>query len=221
MIKKSIALMLCFLLFLTISGCGKAEENDYEELFMNGTVTQINDGSVLVIPVEGSDELASSDSFDVSTDKLDSSTDICVGDTIEVVYSGGIEETYPARFGNIISIRVISEAFDDVVLSFKDDTLTDSTATLLIQNTTEDKTFTFGPDYYLDIKGEFGWETIELDEPLVWNAIAYELKPGEQVENGINWAFGYGKLEKGEYRLYKSFCDEEGYSNKVFVEFGI
>lgn len=75
-------------------------------------IIEIQNNSYLVEPVEGSHELNSSDRITVSMENLDSSLDPEVGDIIEITYNGDIMETYPARLGEIYSIKVVAEAQD-------------------------------------------------------------------------------------------------------------
>lgn len=73
------------------------------------SILEINDGSYLVEPVEGSPELRSSDRIMVSMKHLDSSLEPEVGNIIEIIHSGEIMESDPARLQDVYSIRVITE----------------------------------------------------------------------------------------------------------------
>lgn len=77
---------------------------------MIAIVTGIDNGSMLVTPVEGSWELNSSDLFRIPIQNMESSPEPRVGDMIEVEYDGGILETYPASFENIIYISVVEQS---------------------------------------------------------------------------------------------------------------
>ena len=76
-------------------------------------ILEINDGSYLVEPVEGSPELRSSDRITVSIKHLDSSLEPEVGDLIEIIHSGEIMESDPARLQDVYSIRVATEKEDE------------------------------------------------------------------------------------------------------------
>lgn len=69
----------------------------------------IFDSYYLVEPVEGSPELRSSDRIEVKIEHLDSSLEPKVGDIIEVIHSGEIMESDPARLQDVYSIRVVKE----------------------------------------------------------------------------------------------------------------
>lgn len=69
----------------------------------------IFDSYYLVEPVEGSPELRSSDRIEVKIEHLDSSLEPKVGDIIEIIHSGEIMESDPARLQDVYSIRVVKE----------------------------------------------------------------------------------------------------------------
>ncbi len=99
-----------------------------EQRTVRAQITEIEDSSFLVTPVEGAWELSSSDLFRVPIKNMPPSPEPQVGDIVEITYDGFILESDPAQFSNVLSIRVISQAekltLDDVVtLSQKGDTL--------------------------------------------------------------------------------------------------
>lgn len=69
----------------------------------------IFDSYYLVEPVEGSPELRSSDRIEVKMEHLDPSLEPEVGDIIEIIHSGEIMESDPARLQDVYSIRVVKE----------------------------------------------------------------------------------------------------------------
>lgn len=73
------------------------------------TVTEINGNTMIVKPVEGSWELSSADQFSLSASLLDEGVTPTVGMALEITYDGGVMETYPAQFGNVQKVTVISE----------------------------------------------------------------------------------------------------------------
>ena len=72
-------------------------------------ILEIFDNHYLVEPVEGSPELRSSDRIEVKIEHLDPSLEPEVGDIIEIVHSGEIMESDPARLQDVYSIRVVKE----------------------------------------------------------------------------------------------------------------
>lgn len=76
---------------------------------MQATVMEIENGTMLVKPVEGAWELNSADLFRIPIKNMEASPEPRVGDMIEVEYNGGILETYPASFENIFYISVVEQ----------------------------------------------------------------------------------------------------------------
>ena len=77
-------------------------------------ILSIGNDTFLVEPVEGSSELRSSDQIQVPMKNMSPSPEPQVGDIIEIRYNGDIMETYPARLGEVYSIRVTQEAPETV-----------------------------------------------------------------------------------------------------------
>lgn len=80
-----------------------------EQRTVQARITEIEDRSFLVAPVEGASELSSSDLFRVSITNMPPSPEPQVGDIVEITYDGFILESYPAQFSNVHSIRVVSQ----------------------------------------------------------------------------------------------------------------
>lgn len=99
-----------------------------EQRTVQARITEVEDSSFLVVPVEGASELSSSDLFRVPITNMPPSPEPQVGDIVEITYDGSILESYPAQFGTVYSMRVVSQGgkltLDDVVmLSQKGDAL--------------------------------------------------------------------------------------------------
>ena len=105
--KKILMCTAVLILAAALISCGKKKT---EEFTFRATITEIQNGSMLVTPVEGSNELRSSDSFRVNIEKMPSSPEPEVGDIVEITYDGGIQETYPAGLDHIFSIVVVEKA---------------------------------------------------------------------------------------------------------------
>ena len=105
-----------------------------------------------------------------------------------------------------------------ITLVLKSGTLTNTNATFIIENNSED-TYTYGPDYYIEKYENNTWKEIKLDTPLTWNSIIIALKPNEKKEINIDFTFGYGKLNNGKYRLVKKVSknDITMYINAEFI----
>lgn len=85
--------------FRSIDDLWAGEEQNVVHKFV-ATVVQINGTSVLVQPVEGEEELRSSDCFSISTAQL-GNIGAQVGSNVEIFYRGGIMESYPAQINAV------------------------------------------------------------------------------------------------------------------------
>lgn len=86
------------------------DETVPDKITFEAEVLEIYEGYFLVEPVEGSWEFNSADQIEVPMKNMDPSLEPEVGDIIEIVYSGEILETYPARLQEVYSIKVSKEA---------------------------------------------------------------------------------------------------------------
>ena len=121
--KRKLALVIGVIVVFTISGimlCSAYRSSESyrkkkaaETYKMTGTVLEITNGTMIVEPLEGEDELSSSDKFVISVEHMNASPEPEVGDIIEVTYNDDIEETYPARLGGVIYISVVDSVSDD------------------------------------------------------------------------------------------------------------
>lgn len=80
---------------------------EYDSFVLQGTIIEIADGTMIVEPLEGSRELSACDTFAVPIENMMAFPEPQVGDRVEISYDGTIEETYPARLGQIFFIDVI------------------------------------------------------------------------------------------------------------------
>ena len=85
------------------------QDSTQEQRTVQARITEVENGSFLVAPVEGASELSSSDLFRVPVTNMPPSPEPRVGDVIEIAYDGSILESYPAQFGTIYSMRVVSQ----------------------------------------------------------------------------------------------------------------
>ncbi len=106
-----ISSILFISLFASLSACGKkdAEADSAGRHVFRAEVLETGNGSMTVRPVEGSAELRSSDKFSVHLKNLPASPEPQNGDIVEITYEGGILETYPASFENVISSVVVEQ----------------------------------------------------------------------------------------------------------------
>ena len=121
--------------------------------------------------------------------------------------------------GNKSDIKISQ---NDVIMTIKEGTLTNKSATLILTNNS-DKNFQYGTSYGIEIKKDGEWHKINVE--LTSTVPAFQLSARENKEIEINWENGYGKLEKGTYRIIKGidYEYEEGKykSFNIAVEFTI
>ena len=121
--------------------------------------------------------------------------------------------------GNKSDIKISQ---NDVIMTIKEGTLTNKSATLVLTNNS-DKNFQYGNPYEIEIKKDGEWHKINVE--LNFTMPAFQLSARENREIEINWENGYGKLEKGIYRIIKGidYEYEEGKYKpfNIAVEFTI
>ena len=91
---------------------------------------------------------------------------------------------------------------NDIVMSLKNGSLSNSRATFILKNNTSDL-YKYGNDYYIEVYKDGKWKNLELKKSLNFDDIAYDLKSNESVQININFEDIYGKLENGKYRVIK------------------
>ena len=103
------AMMICLSVALSVTlclaGCGSQNTGSDGEKTVEVTVVEVGTGYLVVSPVSGSPELASSDCFSLSNPFGDDVA-VEVGDLLRIVYCGGIRETYPAGFERVVEVTL-------------------------------------------------------------------------------------------------------------------
>ena len=121
--------------------------------------------------------------------------------------------------GNKSDIKISQ---NDVIMTIKEGTLTNKSATLVLTNNS-DKNFQYGNTYEIEIKKDGEWHKINVE--LNFDMPAFPLLSKESKEIELDWENGYGKLAKGTYRIIKgiNYEYEEGkYETfNVAIEFTI
>ena len=121
--------------------------------------------------------------------------------------------------GNKSDIKISQ---NDVIMTIKEGTLTNKSATLVLTNNS-DNNFQYGNSYEIEIKKDGEWHKINVE--LNFTMPAFQLSAKENKEIEINWENGYGKLAKGTYRIITGidYEYEEGKykSFNIAVEFTI
>lgn len=96
---------------------------------------------------------------------------------------------------------------DGVLMRIKKDTLTRTSATIVIYDYTNDDNI-YGQAYRIDKKENGKWislKTLDGKEwtEVYWNLIGYHVDEHDRLELNINWENLYGALPNGEYRIVK------------------
>ena len=121
--------------------------------------------------------------------------------------------------GNKSDIKISQ---NDVIMTIKEGTLTNKSATLVLTNNS-DKNFQYGNPYEIEINKDGEWHKINVE--LYFTLPIFELSAKESKEIELDWENSYGKLAKGTYRIIKEidYEYEEGkYETfNVAVEFNI
>ena len=121
--------------------------------------------------------------------------------------------------GNKSDIKISQ---NDVIMTIKEGTLTNKSATLVLTNN-NDKNFQYGNPYEIEIKKDGEWHKINVE--LNFDMPAFQLLSKESKEIELDWENKYGKLAKGTYRIIKGidYEYEEGkYETfNVAIEFTI
>ena len=99
--------------------------------------------------------------------------------------------------GNKSDIKISQ---NDVIMTIKEGTLTNKSATLVLTNNS-DKNFQYGYTYEIEIKKDGEWHKINVKLDFVMLAFPLSSKESKEIE--LNWENGYGKLAKGTYRIIK------------------
>ena len=89
---------------------------------------------------------------------------------------------------------------NDVIMTIKEGTLTNKSATLVLTNNS-DKNFQYGNPYEIEIKKDGEWHKINAE--LYFNLLLFQLSAKESKEIELDWENEYGKLAKGTYRIIK------------------
>ena len=99
--------------------------------------------------------------------------------------------------GNKSDIKISQ---NDVIMTIKEGTLTNKSATLVLTNNS-DKNFEYGTPYEIEVKKDGEWHKINVE--LDFTMPAFQLSAKESNEIELDWESGYGRLAEGTYRIIK------------------
>ena len=115
--------------------------------------------------------------------------------------------------GNKSNIKISQ---NDVIMTIKEGTLTNKSATIVLTNNSE-KNFQYGNPYEIEIKKDGEWHKINIE--LYFDMPAFQLSAKESKEIELDWENGYGKLAKGTYRIIKEIDYE--YEKQKYETFNV
>ena len=115
--------------------------------------------------------------------------------------------------GNKSNIKISQ---NDVIMTIKEGTLTNKSATLVLTNNSE-KNFQYGNPYEIEIKKDGEWHKINIE--LYFDMLAFQLSAKESKEIELDWGNGYGKLANGTYRIIKEIDYE--YEKQKYETFNV
>ena len=116
----------------------------------------------------------------------------------------------------------------NVILSVKEGTLTNSSVTLILKNDSKTN-YSYSEPYYIEQKKDNNWQKLDTIHDVGFNQPALELERGKSVEINISWVYDYGQLESGKYRIVKQIFEKTDFelhdsnvvSFNVYAEFEI
>ena len=210
-------------------------------------ITETDGDTILVKPEDGAWELNSSDSFSIPKDRLSDDIKPEVGMWLEVIYSGSINETYPASFSGISSISVaeypgrrdtdtlrfdeekteggigqyIPESEDAtiaVMMSVSHVTPTGLTVHFMQYDKRDCGELIYGEGYHLEVLNGDTWEDVPtIIEDWGFNSIGYTIPAEGEAKIETNWEWLYGKLSPGTYRITKILTDSSRNDPNVMI----
>lgn len=106
---------------------------------------------------------------------------------------------------NNVSYEIVVKVhhIDGVSMKIKDNTLTDTSMIVVIEDLNKEK-YTFGQEFYIEKKDNGRWKKLEtITDNYGFNEMGYLVGDDNLLEMKQDWSSMYGKLLKGHYRLVK------------------
>lgn len=121
---------------------------------------------------------------------------------------GGKETVTPHAVHAENPTSVVPDQIDGVWIELVEDSLTASGLEYTVHNENSGRQLTFGEDFCLQVAEDGNWYDLELQnggEGPCFTAIGYEVDGGQDTESShtLNWAYAYGELPPGHYRMLK------------------
>ncbi len=111
------------------------------------------------------------------------------------------------------------ETIDGITMTIKENSLTNTSTTIVITNNTE-VDYSTGQKYRIDKNVNESWYKLSMKEDMVTTMESLAIFSGDSLEMNLNWEKYYGKLEPGKYRIVKDVTAEDNPKKyNVAVEF--
>ena len=163
--KRIWNILLVLLSMVILAACAVSETptDTGNETVFQARVMSFGNGTMLVEPVEGSEELRSADRISVALEHMVPSPEPQAGDIVEITYNGEILESYPAQLGTVYGITVAEQAEEPE--PEQPEEAPEQPAAIPKE----------------PVRAEYGYEDVHmaLDIPTGWD---YEIHPREEVE---------------------------------------
>ncbi len=119
------------------------------------------------------------------------------------------------------SRKIEMNSIDDITMTIKEHTLTKTSMSIIITDTTGfNNAYGGGCEYRIDKKINGDWQEMKKIKNLPSYLEVFYVDEQNKLEFDIDWSITYGELETGEYRLVKSI-DIEKKLYEFTVEFEI
>lgn len=229
--KKILNILMCIVLILGFTACGKKDNKEDNEL----TKIVIN-SKRMNIKQEDFDKLKK------IFNGLKYKNNSCEGREHYVVELDGKKYFY-YRSNNTVgynnkcaeidgddlsdSFRILTfvesdKNMDDiknVQITMKEGTFSRSGMTIIITDTNTEP-YQYGESFRIDKEEEGTWQELEIIGKGNFDSIAYNVDENNELELEQNWEQIYGILENGKYRLVKNVCLNEGCYKRAYFSIG-
>ncbi len=106
---------------------------------------------------------------------------------------------------------------DAITMNIKEGTLTKTSATVILQDKTNNESFGTGASFSIEKNVNGFWLELPKQAEISWIEIWYVPNEDGIIEQNLNWKDLYGELDKGNYRIVKNI----GVLGSVYAEFSI
>lgn len=113
------------------------------------------------------------------------------------------------------------KTIEDITMTIKENSLTDSSAVIVITNNTETDYFT-DKKFRIDRNIEGKWYEMSMKEDMVTTMESLNIISGDSLELDLYWERYYGNLGPGKYRIVKDVTTNDNHQNyNIEVEFSL